>query len=94
MLTVGSPPLVRLDGKLDPAPGTMPIVELSTMQTVIATLLDSINGIGVIAQIGAALAQSIHERNQFLASLDNLVRMQVEQLKKASLLRHEASEHA
>ena len=41
MLTVGSPPLMRLDGKLDPAPGTMPIVELSTMQTVIATLLDS-----------------------------------------------------
>ena len=40
MLTVGSPPLVRLDGALNAADAMLPILETAVVESVLATLLD------------------------------------------------------
>ncbi len=41
MLTIGMQPLVRLDGSLRPADGMLPVIDESTMEIVLAQLLDN-----------------------------------------------------
>lgn len=40
MLTIGSKPLVRLDGALNPAEGMLPVIDTAAMETVLSKLLD------------------------------------------------------
>ena len=58
------------------------------------TNTNGINGVGMIAQIGCALAEDTHQGNQFFASFHDFMSMQIKKLKESTFLWHEASEHA